>query len=312
MIEIQNFNTFRFDRIQDLEIPKDLPIYILPGDEPITHEISQILIQNLPSAPVYLPPLPVACPVKCSQKGFFIILTPVCDLHLFKHYAVLEKYGTRKIERTYIDGIEHINLTGSNRNIAKYFQMRYDNITITSNIDSEVSKFDRVKFLISRLAKVEKISKSTIFAIYFTNACFFDYARYLKKVLKSRNKVAYLVQLSDVSFERLSCIDGVDCAIVIDCEYYNWFDIELNIPLIVPFELSMAFSEWKGDYDINSIEIEEQPENNEECTELIVQEFYSTGELIKKNEIQTVSFFVEDEMDDTVHDGQSGIAGDYK
>lgn len=300
------FVTFSPESILKIEIPEDLQIYIVSSKERPSNYIYKKLIDNLPRPPVFLPTIPVACRIKLPQNGFFICLTDVCDIHRLEHCIVIQEKGTRKLQYSE----DAFKITCNNPNIIKYYQMKHENLKINS--ETEIENFDRMQFLISRLARIEKAQNATIFGIYFTNPYFYEFANKLKNILKENNKKGYLFHVGDISFERLSCVDGLECAVVIDCEYYNWFHIELNIPLIVPFELSCIFTEWKGNYDINQFQMPEKQKENEICTELILQEHYNTGQLVKRNEIQAVPYFVEDESDDKIYEGYSGIAGNYQ
>lgn len=182
---------------------------------------------------------------------------------------------------------------------------------IINDTRKKVKNFDRIKFLISRLNRIEKIKDLEIFGIYFTNFELVEFVYRIKDYLISKYKKAYVFYLKDVSYERLTCMDGVECVVIVDCQYFNYFHIDIHLPIVVPFELNLAFSgrEWNGEYDINSFEFDDEGINN--CRDLITQELYSTGELVKKNECQSVDFFDEGH-DVQIYDGLDGIAGSYK
>lgn len=219
------------------------------------------------------------------------------------------KEHTQEMERLKdIEQQEHVSSTKYN-NYSR--ESKHSNDTFLQIQSAEVP-FDRVKFLIARLSKTETVKNCNIFGIYFTNNFYYNQAKYLKKLLKDRGKKAFLFCLADISYERLTCVDGIECTVILDCEYSDHFHIPLSMPLIVPFELYVAFGDWQGEYDKNVCPLKnDQLDFDVKTTNLIPIE-YCTGDLIKRNEIQAVSFHVEDENDDMIYDGYSGIAGDYE
>ncbi|ELQ74879.1 Diphthamide biosynthesis protein, partial [Trachipleistophora hominis] len=183
-----------------------------------------------------------------------------------------------------------------------------DNVKDALNI---IEEFDRVKFLISRLSRVQKAKDSTIFGIYFTNFKLEEFAYKIREYLISKGKKTYMYYLRDISYERLTCMDGIECVVIVDCHYHTLFDISISIPIVVPFELNLAFDdgEWDGMYDINTFS--EARTDDNKCTGMVISDYYSTGDLIKRNEAQCVNFYVE-QFDDKIYDGLDGIAGSYK
>lgn len=181
----------------------------------------------------------------------------------------------------------------------------------TERAHSFTTEFDRVKFLVSRLSRVEKVKHLNIFGIYFTNFKLEQFAYKIKEYLVSRGKKVYMYYLRDISYERLTCMDGIECVVIVDCRYHTRFDINIGMPIVVPFELNLAFDgeRWDGAYDVNTFN--DAGADGNECTDMIACDYYSTGELIKRNEDQCVNFYVE-QFDDRIHDGLDGIAGSYK
>lgn len=374
---LYNFKTFTLDTIFNLDIPKYLPIYIITNAN-LTSEIVKILDNNLPRTPIYLSPAPLACHIKYPKNGFYLIFTDLCDKHLFEHYAVLSQFGKRIIQIK--NGIVDINCI--NEYIAGYFQLKYDNVHLLEDqyfehlvdindqniVDSmrekynlqklelDKIKFDRIKFLISRISKTEKLQKLSIFAIYFTSSYFYPQVLVLQQFLKLHSKKSYIINLSDISYERLTCMDGIECAIIFDCEYFWWKWRNLQTPIVIinPWEVYMAWSEWNGDYEVNNViesvlqtdqfvfngnqvflkkkrqnfiknKLKENKQlvnpsdmaqsisscQNKQIAENKLIKHFRTGQLIKKNQHQSVSFHVQNEYDDKIYDGYSGIAGNY-
>lgn len=168
----------------------------------------------------------------------------------------------------------------------------------------------RVKYLIKRLNFTEKIKFKTNFGIFVTSSFFLNKALILKKYLESYNKNVYLHFLKDVTYQRLKCFDGIECIIIYDCEFNpNTIEKDLNLPYVYPFEVKMAFEEWRGEYLINTIFFKKQADENFDQRILLRGE--SIGQIIKRNEPAAVSFTVNDE-DIRIEEGLSGIASSYE
>lgn len=312
--EIKFSNTFTMNTIKTIKIPQNMKVYILPEKE--KDDLSQAVYDGLKEYdPVILCSTFLACRLKHVKQGFYVVLCEMCDLHVFEYYTILEEKSERIIE--YSEEERRACISTDNKHILNYFRMKYDNVLVkkTGYMDNDVcidnnADFDRVKFLISRLSRVEKIKNLEIFGVYFTHFELEDFAEQICKYLKSKGKKTYLLYLKDISYERLTCIDGIECTVLVDCDYYTHFDINIGMPVVVPFELVLAFDdvEWNGKYDVNTFDGNCGISNT--STEIIRVEYYKTGELIKRNESQCVGFDV-GSYDDQIYDGYDGIAGSY-
>lgn len=160
-------------------------------------------------------------------------------------------------------------------------------------------------FLIKRLGQIERIKTRTIFTIFFTNKKYMALAKKVKNYLMAQNKLAYLIYLEDVSYERMTCVDNAEVIVLVMCENCFPFENDVMVPVVCPFDVQMAFDEfeWDGSYKPNRFD-------TVECDKLV--KFSNNIRLW--NDFKKVFIYVEKEVegDDEVGEGRNGIASGYE
>lgn len=274
------------------------------------------ILQKYPNS-IILKTEEIACQLKYKEENSYILLSQECPLHPFKNKKLNCETSLKEIlnENYEIENDKLIfekkifkNLENLNKNAYKYFYYHFDNLP--KNLNEKYSLKDKTTFLISRLAKIEKAKEKKVFGIFFTAPFYEKIVDRLVLFLKSVNKNVYKFFIKDVTETRLNCFDGIECIILVDCPFRIKF-IDFHIPLLVPFEIQMAFGNWTGDYSINTFDL--KPLENKEMA--LAKIDYSTGKLVKMNEVQAVQFDLEgldDNRDVDIEEGHVGIAGAYE
>ncbi|KCZ79680.1 hypothetical protein H312_02921 [Anncaliia algerae PRA339] len=165
---------------------------------------------------------------------------------------------------------------------------------------------DKTEFLMKRICLFETIKEKTKFGLFFTSKSFLNIALDLKNFLKTRNKDPIMIFLKDISVERLIAYDYLEVVVVIDCPFFTYFDYNLHIPLITPFELVQSFkNSWKGDYEINFYNFEDiEKEDNITLND--------NNQIIEPFIFNSVDYFRKESYDEDIHIGMSGCPSEYK
>ncbi|KAM0688097.1 hypothetical protein COBT_000648 [Conglomerata obtusa] len=216
--------------------------------------------------------------------------------NVHNEFDILHKKDNKKLFTT----DSEVNDTKQNNG-----QIKTTKCTKNSFLDRFEDEDQKSKFLISRIAKIEKAKSKTLFSIFFTTP-FYNLAYKIRTFLQSKEKIAYLIHLNDISYERLSCIDNTEVVVVVDCQPH--FDIDLLVPLLVPFDVLLSFDEtfmWRGEYDLNFFDV---------CGDKIVK-VENSIEILDKvyDKISLVNVDYEnEELDCEIYEGRKGIANEYE
>lgn len=183
-----------------------------------------------------------------------------------------------------------------------YFSYIYE---LTKPFFENITSFDKTTFLMKRICLFDKIKQQKRFGIFFTNNYFQETALKIKNFLEKRRKEAVLIYLKEVSPERLIAFEYLEIIVMVDCPFFTYFDYDLHIPVVTPFELVQSFKkEWKGDYEINEFDFEDLEEE-------IIEENKETR-LVKPVKFNSVEYHMEGMYDEDIHKGMSGTPSGYK
>ncbi|KAF7683407.1 hypothetical protein TCON_1385 [Astathelohania contejeani] len=247
--------------------------------------IYQLLIKLYPKKNIFiLEPLKLICDVKKGRAQFYITIGAVCPLHPIKHSI----------------SVNHLLSLTENK---------FLNETIYYKLENNVKEFDRIRFLISRLARTENIKKKQIFGIFYSSPIFTELAVSISKYLSLKEKDSYLICLKNISWERLTCYDIIDCYVIIDCPMFTYFELDLFV--VTPFEIQMGFADkWEGGYSINEFNPIIENINVNKSKELVLK-YSKSGELLLKREFIGLEYENSD-VDNTINLGLKGKASGYK
>ncbi|TBU01690.1 putative diphthamide synthesis protein [Hamiltosporidium magnivora] len=278
----------------------------------------------------------------CSQKitaqyDSIIIIGSLCPLHsdfknsyIFKFELPIQNTsilfdGRRKLfidkifrtENTFSNEIQctnNINLdkknlenddiliVSHNQKIFDYFF--YEHSSCDPYFTEKITKKDKCRFLISRWSRIEKIKEKNVFGIFFASKEYTDLANEVKRFLLKKEKRVFLFFLKDISSERLTAIDGLECAVIIDCPLFINFDIQCLIPVVTPYEITLAYEEhWDGRYFINRFEVSEQL-----CESEIVK-YFDPVNVIVRSDFKGLEYDGEDVNE--IEEGRKGIPREY-
>ncbi|KAG0438897.1 hypothetical protein DMUE_2807 [Dictyocoela muelleri] len=265
----------------------------------------------------------VACRLKLLESESFILLCAACPFHVPENCFFSKKNGFN--DNIFKDDInQNQNDIDLNQNDLKekdknriYSDEQKGNInTLETYSDSfyidpveidenelisykfetpEINKIAHLKndmaFMISRLAKIDKVKKSKRFAIFFTTF-YLSLAEKVKKFIDRIGK-GYLYHMRNYR----ECAEGNDCVIVIDCPLFFPFDYNV----ISPYELCMAF-EWSGGYFFN---VFKEPN-------IDFNTYGVSGDIVKYDRKFVTVDYENEESDYEIHEGFTGIPKNYK
>lgn len=300
---------------QKLKIHKSIGIISDTKHVPLISDIISRIKEIDSSIDVRILPIAeIACRIKSKIFPFYILLCLECPYHRFKDSIRIQKVEAPQIQDNVIcdsyhskkNEIVNIPLTCD---ICTESQQFYDYFFYTSDsnpTNSKIIKKDKMRFLISRMARMDKIKEKKVFGIFFTSPHYYQLAQEIETFLISKGKGTILVFLKEVNVDRLIAIEQVDIVVVIDCPFFTYFDLPMHITLVTPFELAQAYkNSWNGEYLINDFNIvdnmiDEEVDLNQECYGLMTLK-------------PTYDFEYEVEGEDTkIHMGKSGIPTSYK
>lgn len=251
----------------------------------------------------------IACQLKYKNTDLYILLTDECPLHPFKLAYKIKNTSLNKILNSPYEIIEEeIKIFSKEIIINTKNELIYNYFYYHNNIEPKFNLINKTKFLISRLSKIEKSKEKKIFGIFFSSIYYEKMANKIIKFLISINKKAYKYFLRDINESRLNCFDGIECIVVIDCPFKLKFT-NFHIPMLIPFEIQMAFGDWNGEYFINKFDLINLSKTINIENKLAKIE-YSTGKLIKFNQKQSVQYHTNEPPE--ILKGLKGIASEYE
>lgn len=276
---------------------------------------------KFPKKEIYLQSVKnVACRLKILKSKSFILLCAACPFHIPENCFFGKKICCGKDDNVLTDDEgsvsdfnastgEHISNKDNNEYANQYtapdkfsdsfyidpVEIDEDEINNyqyeTPEIKSITQLHDNINFLISRIAKAEKVKNSKRFGIFFTTF----YLPLAEKIKCFTDKIGkgYLYHMRKFR----ECADGIDCIIVVDCPLFFPFDSNA----ISPYELCMAF-EWNGGYGFNEFRV----------PNVDFESYGGVSEIVKYDK-QFVTVEYENKEDDyEIHEGYTGIPKDYK
>ncbi|ORD99360.1 hypothetical protein A0H76_977 [Hepatospora eriocheir] len=240
----------------------------------------------------------ILCSLKFDiQADKYYLIGIECIEHKFDN-------SIKIIEQIEID-VDNKVIKTKNQNIMNYLSLKYDGF---KPYYDDVIEFNSIQYLMKECSNSKLIDKYDVFGIVFTNKTYESVADKIIKTLSNKN--CYKLYTKDVSYERLYSIDIVECVILIDCPLFNY-----NLKYITPFSVYTHFNkEWNvDDYDRNIVNLNIKTDLKDEIS--LSKELKITNQnLVKK--INNKSFlgveFKNHIEDMNIHEGNSGIASDYK
>ncbi|KAL0265692.1 UNVERIFIED_CONTAM: hypothetical protein PYX00_011406 [Menopon gallinae] len=237
-----------------------------------------------------LEPADIACRHKTPRYDLHVLLTLECPFHSFENAVLLKRRCTLVISGD--DAVFDSRFPHAARNVSENAyagrvrvvvsdcQRFYDYFFYVSgatSFSSAAREGDRVRFLVSRLALVDRVRGRRTFGIFFSSPEYRALAEKVSKFLEDRGKETLLVFVRDISWERLVAIEFAEVFVVVDCPFYTHFEIKTHVPLVTPFEVALSFKEtWDGEYGINEFETaglsaeEKAVSSVEGCTEMVL------------------------------------------
>ncbi|KAM0673161.1 hypothetical protein GVAV_003323 [Gurleya vavrai] len=98
----------------------------------------------------------------------------------------------------------------------------------------------------------------------------------------------------------------MEVCVILDC--VDHYDIELLVPLVVPFDLILAFEsdyKWNGEYEKNFFDIKS---DKIVLSENRIEVFDKVFENIEMVNVE----YKNEEIDYEIHEGRKGIASEYE
>lgn len=286
---------------------------------PETH--AAILRANAEASVRILEPTEIACRYKTPRYDLHVLLTLECPFHSFKNVVLLRRVCASFVSRD--DFVYDSRFPHASRNVSEdaYFEgtrvvvsdcQRFYNyffyVAGATSFSGAACEEDRVRFLISRMALVDKVRGRRTFAIFFSSAEYRRLAERISKFLEERGRETLLVFVRDISWERLVAIEFAEAFVVIDCPFYTHFDIKTLVPLVTPFEVALSFKEtWDGKYGINEFEIVGLSAENDSISPPLNE----STEMVLCRGTYNVEYSAEDSADTSINPGLKGNSEGY-
>lgn len=279
-----------------------------------------ILRANASASVRILEPAEIACRHKTPRYDLHVLLTLECPFHSFENAVLLKRRCTSSVpgdgavfDSRFPRAVRNVSedaYAGRDCVVVSDCQRFYDYFFYVSGATSfsgAAREGDRVRFLVSRLALVDRVRGRRTFGVFFSSAEYRALAEKVSKFLEERGKETLLVFVRDISWERLVAIEFAEVFVVIDCPFYTHFDIKTHVPHVTPFEVALSFKEtWDGEYGINefeaaglSVEGRAGP-SSEGCTEMVLC-----------RETYNVEYSAGDSADTAIHPGLRGNPESY-
>lgn len=227
-----------------------------------------ILRANAAASVRVLEPAEIACRHRTPRYDLHVLLTLECPFHSFENAVLLKRKCTSSVFVN--DAVFDSRFGRASQNISEGAYLERTCVVVSdcqrfynyffyvagaASSAGAANEGDRVRFLISRLALVDKVRTRRTFGIFFSSAEYRTLAEKVSKFLEKRGRETLLVFVRDISWERLVAIEFAEVFVVIDCPFYTHFDIKTHVPLVTPFEVALSFKEtWDGKYGINEFE----------------------------------------------------------
>lgn len=295
---------------------------MVPGMHTRLRDINPCLDVNI------LQPTEMACQLKMREYDFYVILTLECPFHPFENSAVLRCgmplddrsemnsiadsfYCTKLARKKGVAENAYLRMDATTNAVVTDSQMFYDYFSYVSpttciSPKNSVVERDRVRFLISRLAAIDRIKGKQTFGIFFACIGYQALATEVSKFLETMGKDTLVVFLKDISWERLVAIEFIDVIVVIDCPFYTHFDIKIHLPLVTPFEVAQSFkSEWVGEYGVNEFDVTNARAHVYGCSDVP-----ECTDVVLGKETYNLEYSVGD-TDMQIHEGLTGCAQNY-